>query len=238
MPQITERVYHIPTRFFVNLYLIRGNDGYTLVDAGISYKGVVNPISEALRHWGVDWDAIQSIIITHGHFDHIGGLRAIHERTEAIIYAHPADTPIIEGRQKPIFADPIDLGIRDKIFRRFAINSQAEPTEIDILIDEGDKLDGVAPGAEVIHLPGHSYGQIGLWLPEERTLIAGDAMMHMPWGLTGPFRIASPDWADVYRSIERVAQCAPDNLCLGHGAPITGNASTLVQRFYERWQDA
>lgn len=237
MPQITDRVYHIRTQLFVNMYLIKNDDGYTLVDTGTPGKAPIHAIEKALHDLNATWNDIHTIFITHAHIDHIGTLHDIQSRTQAITCVHHADAPIIQGKQTPALANPLDLGIGGRILWRVLQNQPiATPAEVNTTLEDGALLETIAPNAQAVHLPGHSYGQTGLWLPDEGTLIGGDVMMHFPWGLTHPIRVVSPDWADVRHSIERVAALAPTNLCLGHGNPILGNATQAVARFQEKLQ--
>jgi glyoxylase-like metal-dependent hydrolase (beta-lactamase superfamily II) len=87
------------------------------------------------------------------------------------------------------------------------------PVEIDRVVDDGDALEVGGLKLEVVHLPGHCPGQIGIWNPHSRTLYPGD-VMHYPTPL-GPYRIG--DAKAHSRSIQRCLDFEPALLLEGHG---------------------
>jgi glyoxylase-like metal-dependent hydrolase (beta-lactamase superfamily II) len=230
MRQLTAAVFGVLTQFNgLNGYLIRGEDGFTLVDTGL--KGFDRYVRRALRQLGSTLTDLKRIIITHAHPDHVGALPSLQQQVNATTYAHRLDAPVIRGDWPIAYPKPEELGALSRfVLGRMQSNSLV-PARIDVELSDGQTLNEVAAGACVLHLPGHSHGQIGLYLPEEKTLIGGDVLMHLPWGLTLPLRPASPDWAAVKTSIRKVAELPLENLLLGHGAPILGGAQARLEAF-------
>lgn len=227
MRQLTPTVFGILTQFNgLNAYLIRGHDGFTLVDAGL--KGFHRYVQRALRQLGSRLDALKRIVITHAHPDHVGALPKLQQMVNATTYAHRLDAPVIRGDWPMAYPKPEELSPIHRLLQGSMHRLALTPARVDVELVDGQTLPEAA-GARVIHLPGHSHGQIGLYLSEEKTLIGGDVVIHWPWGLALPLRPASPDWAAVKQSIRKAAELPLDNLLLGHGAPILGRAQARLQ---------
>jgi len=236
MQKLTEHVYGVLTsNNFLNGYLIQNGDAFTVIDVG-SDASFAQTILESIRGLGQFKAHIANIIITHAHADHFGGLKALQEQVNAPTYAHRVDALVIQGEQVAPYAAPNTLNLLDQFIASVMLGNlpPAPPARVDQVVDEGDKLDAVLPDAQVIHLPGHSYGQIGVWLPEEKTLIGGDVMMHTPLGLTMPIKAASPDWDAAKNAIHKAYDLQPKNLMLGHGSPIIGDATRKIEKLMKR----
>ena len=81
-----------------------GDRGWVLVDAGL--PGAAGPISRvAARRFGPE-SRPAAIVLTHGHYDHVGGLRTLSRRWDAPIYAHPLELPYLTGRSAYPAPDP------------------------------------------------------------------------------------------------------------------------------------
>jgi glyoxylase-like metal-dependent hydrolase (beta-lactamase superfamily II) len=233
MPQLTPHVYGILTQFkFMNAYLIQRQDHLTLVDTGLDASFVV-AIEKELTALGKSWGDIRQIVLTHCHYDHINNLGAIQHKTSATTYAHRLDAPVIRGEQPVQYAKPVTLNFFERLILP-SIPTVFNTGRVDVDVNDGDNLDAILPGAQVVHLPGHSFGQMGIWLPQEKTLIGGDVMFGLPWGLSVPFKMVSPDWDAAKTSIKKVASMNIENLCLGHGTPVIGNAHHQVQKLAQR----
>lgn len=233
MPRLTQHVYGILTQFnYMNAYLIQNDDKLTLVDTGLG-RSFVMAIEKELAAMGKTWGDIQHIVLTHCHYDHISNLAEIQQKTNATTYAHRLDAPVIRGEQAVQFADPATLNFFDRLIHR-NLSVVANTGRVDVMVTDGDVLDQILPGTQVIHLPGHTYGQIGLWLPEEKTLIGGDVMIRLPWGLSVPIKAASPDWNAVKESIKKTADMNVQNIFLGHGKPLIGNAAAKIEKLATR----
>jgi glyoxylase-like metal-dependent hydrolase (beta-lactamase superfamily II) len=233
MRQLTAAVFGILTQFnSLNAYLIRGEDGWTLVDTGL--KGFQRHIRSALARLGSSWGDIKRIFITHCHIDHVGGLPAVQQKVNATTYAHRLDAPVIRGDWPVPYPNRQALGLADRFVLARIKASVLTPARVDVELTDSQTLDQVLLGAQVVHLPGHSHGHSGLYLPNEQTLIGGDVLMHLPWGLTLPMRSASPDWEGVKHSVRKAAALPIENLLLGHGAPLLGGAQARLQQFLTR----
>lgn len=223
MLQITDHIYGIMTKLqFVNYYVIDNEGVLTVIDIGLN-AGDVQRLERELQSKGWSLEQVQHILITHAHSDHIGGLAALQVRINAHTYIHRLDAGVVRGSEKGPTEKPENLGFFGRMMLRIAANSTIEPARVDTELNGGEVLIDILPGLEVIHLPGHSYGQCGFWLPDEKLLIGGDVMMNFPWGLSKPLRPVSPDWNAVHESIRKVADLEPQILCLGHGAIVRGD---------------
>lgn len=235
MSQLTQRVYGVLTlQSFLNGYIVVHEDGtLTAIDAGMT--GYFRAFERVLGQMNRTWKDVKRIFITHAHIDHVGGLAELQAKApHAITYVHRLDAPIVRGEQLPQTARAEELGIIGRMMLPFVAKNRTAPARVDETPEDGNVLNSIAQGATVILLNGHSHGQIGLWLPQERTLIGGDVMMRFPWGLSLPLRPPSVDWQAVKKSVHRVDALGVQTLCLGHGAPLVGNATPAIQALAQK----
>jgi glyoxylase-like metal-dependent hydrolase (beta-lactamase superfamily II) len=210
-----------------NAFLIEGDDGFTLIDAGFPDKEAA--VFGAIRKLGRSPDQLKHLIFTHGHPDHIGSAAAIVRETGARTYLHPLDIPIAEsgGPFRPLQGAP---GLLRPILCRlfFHPNAPVEPVTIDEPLTDGELLP-VAGGIEVIHVPGHCAGQVALLWRPGRMLFAGDAASNT-MGLGDPLGFESLE--EGRASQHKLASLSFDAAGFGHGQPIARDAS---KRFRDRW---
>lgn len=220
----------------VNYYVLVGDDGESLILIDTAHSGeIVGALESALPSIGRTIENITHVLITHPHYDHVGGLAALQKRLPNVrTYASAIDAPIIEKQVPPVMADPATL----PAFDRFVYNQikggadNFEAARVDRPIELDDMLEDVPADLCIIDLHGHSNGQIGFFVRDERALFGGDVVMHMPHGITRPIRAVSPDWTAAQDSIRRVIDLSPATLLIGHGAPLSGDVSgTLRTRF-------
>lgn len=107
------------------------------------------------------------------------------------------------------------------MFERFGHVAPAPPVNLDRLVEHADLLDWERP-AQIVAVPGHTAGSVAAFLPEDRVVIAGDAIA-TPTGepRLGVFNV-DPEQAK--RSFRRLAQLDVSILCVGHGPAITADA--------------
>ncbi|HEX8077081.1 MAG TPA: MBL fold metallo-hydrolase, partial [Chthoniobacterales bacterium] len=160
---------------FVNVYFLgRPGSPWVLVDAGL--PGRANQIIEAAEaRFGADAPP-ESIVLTHGHFDHAGSALALAEYWNVPIYSHRLETPYLTGKSDYPPPDPT-VGGAIAFLSRFMLasarNLSARLREL-----QPNEVPGAA-GWEWLATPGHSPGHISLFRPSDRVLIAGDAFATM-----------------------------------------------------------
>lgn len=202
-----------------NVYIIDEPDGLTLIDAGM--PGAVKRILGAVASLGREPREVKRILVTHQHIDHIGGLAAIADATGAEIWAHPTDTPAIEGRaRRDAPHGPLGLVFRTAFFPRL------RPAKITHTAVEGDVtpvLSGEG-GLQVIETPGHTMGHISFYLPSRRLLFAGDAVRESGGRILPPPAMVTYDMPLAIQSARKLAEMSVDICLPGHGSPVTSEA--------------
>lgn len=216
----------------VNVYFLGppGRHPWVLVDAGLpgSARRVVAAAERRFGHGARP----AAIVLTHGHFDHIGALRSLAERWDVPVYAHALELPYLTGRSP---YPPPDPTVGGGAMARLSWMYPKGP------IDLGARVrplpaDGTAPGLpgwRAIHTPGHSPGHVSLYREDDRLLIAGDAFVTTKQesaiaALTKPRQVRrppayfTPDWQSARRSVEELAALHPAIAATGHGVPMQG----------------
>lgn len=218
---------HVVPMGMANAFLIEGDDGLTLIDAGFPGKEAV--AIGAIRELGHSPDELRHLIFTHGHPDHIGSAAAIVRETGARTYMHPLDIPIAEsgGPFRPMRPAPGLLGqVLCRLF--FHPEERLAPVAIDEPLTAGDVLP-IAGGLEVIHTPGHCAGQVSLLWHPGRMLFAGDVGTNI-MGLGDPVGFESLE--EGRASQRKLARLSFNAVGFGHGKPIASDASA---RFRSKW---
>jgi glyoxylase-like metal-dependent hydrolase (beta-lactamase superfamily II) len=217
---------------FVNVVFVGhpGQPDWVLVDTGI--PGTADRIAAtAAERFGADVPP-RAIVLTHGHFDHVGTLERLVERWDVPVYAHALERPYLDGSASYPKADPSVGG------GMMALLSPLYPRSP---VDVGHRLrdlpaDGRIPGLpdwRWIHTPGHSVGHVSLWRAADRTLIAGDAFITVAGEsayatatqapeIHGPPKYFTHDWQAADRSVTRLAALEPEMVVTGHGRALHG----------------
>ncbi len=234
MKRITDTVYNVDLfGGAVNFYVVDTGSGLAVIDMGAS-PDHLKALETGLHRNNLAMANVNHLLVTHTHSDHVGCLAALQQRTQATTYAHTADAPIIRGNQAVATPDASELNIVDRMLLPAIRGAKFAPARVDIEIMDGDTLDDVIPGLQVVHLPGHTHGHVGYWLPEERILFGGDVIMNFFGRITMPFHFASPDWAQAKASVKKVADMNPHILCSGHGPVLVGNVRERVAPLLRR----
>ena len=236
-PAVTSDLALVRTGF-VNLF-IYGRPGapsgtWVLIDGGL--PGSASRITRAACEWIGPWARPAAIILTHGHFDHVGSLPYLAELWDVPVYAHRLELPYLTGRSSYPPPDPTvgggAMSLMSPLYPRGPFNFGKR---VQSLPEDGSVP--FMPGWRWVATPGHSPGHISLFRAEDRVLIAGDAVVttkqesaiaaltYQP-ELHGPPKYFTPDWSLARRSVVRLAELEPDVLVTGHGPPMRGPEMT------------
>lgn len=211
------------------VYLIDDADGYTLIDTSIG--SAAPKILQQLSTSGRNPADVRRILITHAHPDHIGSTPALKEATGAQVWSSAIERPVIEGRQ-PIARPEGDkrTGLA-RIIRPPMTTMKGTP--VDRELSDGECLDEVMGGLQVVFTPGHAPGHLAFWQPAQRILFCGDVIFRLP-NLRLPFTIVTVDMDENKRSIARLAALDARIVCFGHGDPLTENTAERIRSFAQR----
>lgn len=222
MPVLAPGIVHIAASKSSNSFLVDGDGGLTLVDAG-SGKGV-DPLLRAIAESGRDPADLNRIVLTHAHPDHVQGAPALREHTGARVLIHAADAAWLAAGRVP--AD----GRSSAAARRYDRLPAAHwtPLKPDATVEDGELVAG-SGGLRVIHTPGHSPGHIALLHEPTRTVLVGDAVFHARGLGYGPATFA----ADPAARASGAARIPADVTAVGfgHGAPLSGAGVEAFQAF-------
>lgn len=208
---VTPDIFQL-TRFgAVNSFLVREEDGFTLVDT--MFRGSAGRLIEAASAQGA---TITRILLTHAHDDHTGSLVAVSKALpDAEVIAPKRDAKLIRGDKSPEPGEP-----DGKLLGGYP----ALDVTISRELIEGDRVGSL----EVIDTPGHSPGQQAFLDPRTNTLIAADAYSNILGLATtaGPYsRFPLPGFVTWHRptaleSAKKLRDLKPDLLLVGHGKPF------------------
>lgn len=196
----------------VNLWLVRGSDGWTLIDSGPPETGdqVVAALSAATQGNGPT-----QVLLTHGHIDHVGGLQAIRFTWKTPVICHQDELPYVNGELD--YRDAPARGLLFMLARYFF------PTTAGVKVARQIQRGESVAGMIAIHLPGHTPGQIGFLHPGDQAMICGDALMNRNDRLSPPFAIATADPRQARASMRRISELDFLHLLPSHGEPILRN---------------
>jgi glyoxylase-like metal-dependent hydrolase (beta-lactamase superfamily II) len=161
-----------------------------------------------------DWQ-ITHILLTHAHFDHVGGLGELKEATGAPIYAH---------------AGAVEMLARAGVAAAVWGFQMEEPPPPEKLLAEGELLEVGRLRLQVLYTPGHAPGHVCFYLPDEGVLFDGDVLFQQGIGRTD---LPGGDYALLMRSIEEKILTLPDETQVfpGHGEPTTVGAERELNPF-------
>jgi len=191
-----------------NLFLVRGRDRDLLIDAGLGIATLREELADLFERPVV-------AVATHRHYDHIGGL---HEFDEIVVHRDDADAVTRRGQFGSLMAAAYEpeyvamLTGPDEVAPDVLVDAlpfdgydpalyEVRPVSPTRIVDEGDVVGTGDRTFTLLHLPGHTPGELGLWDAETRTLFSGDCVYE-----SGLFLDEMPESniADYVRSMERL----------------------------------
>jgi glyoxylase-like metal-dependent hydrolase (beta-lactamase superfamily II) len=203
----------------VNAYLVPVEAGYALIDTGD--PGLTFLLFQALDRHKISLDQLKLIILTHIHYDHIGGLWAVQARSGAPVMVHQAEAAdlaagrvVIPPGVYPSTRLLSRLGRWLSRFCRFP-GYQAEH----VVSEEEMPLHDFGLNGSVLHTPGHSPGSISILLDNGDAFVGDLCPNLFPRKLWSHFPPYAYDIATVYESWDKLLSRPIKLLYPGHGAP-------------------
>jgi glyoxylase-like metal-dependent hydrolase (beta-lactamase superfamily II) len=216
--EVVKGIHRVEGIGIANVYLIL-DERIAVVDTGKSGDG--QKILKYLGSLSRGPSDVSTIILTHYHPDHCGGLGVLKRKTGAQVIAHELESDYISGR-KPIPNQSLTLKLVS-VFLRY------EKLNVDRTVRDGERLDEF--GLRVIHTPGHTPGSICLLSEEKRVMFTGDTVGYSAGQIVGPRKAFSLDVEEAMRSVRRLSEFEFDVVLGGHGEPLIGNASAKIKEW-------
>lgn len=203
-----------------NCYLVREEDGFTLVDTNLS--GSAEAILEAAQKLQAP---IVRILLTHAHGDHVGSVDALHAKLpEAEVIISARDARFLAGERS------LDPGEPQAKLRGSYTTITTKPTR---LLQPGERIGSL----EAIASPGHTPGHLAFLDTRDRSLIAGDAYQTQGGiavaGIIRPFfplpAMATWHLPTALQSARALRALAPSRLAVGHGPVLEAPLAAMDQ---------
>ena len=217
--QITPHIFKLdlPYRVPVGVWLVRADEGWTVVDAGApGFEDAT--LKQILAQTG--GEIPKRLILTHGHLDHAAAAQRMRDEWKLLVAAGRAEIPYLLG---PAHYNSIPGHLSYRLL-------QLSPPpligrNVQLPLDEGMVLDGL----DVFEVPGHAPGMLALLHRKDRALICGDTFAATGGKLGDPLSIFTYDLALNRQSQARLAALDFDHLLVSHGPPILNEGRARAQ---------
>jgi glyoxylase-like metal-dependent hydrolase (beta-lactamase superfamily II) len=209
---------------FMCQFLLRGKERAVLVDTGLraTPEEALVPYLEGI---GCPPEQLDLVMITHADVDHCGGNRALRARAPRASFAcHELDRRWIESNRAMLaenysWYEAYGFGLPEDM-KQWILAELGGDSPIDIGLRGGETL-RLGPGwrVELVHLPGHTPGHLGIWDPRSRTALIVDAVLERGIYDRAGTLLIPPRYYDAqaYRAtIERVRSLQPELLLTAH----------------------
>jgi hydroxyacylglutathione hydrolase len=221
---MSTKIIGIPTNT-ANAYFLVG-ERVILVDSGS--PGNEKHILETLEHHQLQPKDLSLILLTHGHWDHLGSAEAIKAVSKAPIALHHADLGLAaagKAKLKP-------YGFGTALLEPYFSSKRFYPITPDLILNGTETLEAYGVNAKLLETPGHTDGSVSVLLDNGDAII-GDV-------LRGDFVLGNrPNWHFFYddlnvvrSSIKKLLSLKLERLFVGHGKPFS--FGSLEQRFSKR----
>lgn len=147
----------------VNTYIIGGE---TTDDCMVIDPGEAAPVIDYLKENQLN---CTHILLTHGHFDHIGGVRQVKDAFHAKVCIHALDEPALHSSL-------ISLAL--------ILGGHMEEVDADFILQDGETVRGAGLELRVLHTPGHTMGGVCYLIEKDRVIFSGDTLFKESYGRT------------------------------------------------------
>ena len=184
--------------------------GVILVDVG--YPGELDQLEAGLADAGLSLSDVRAALLTHQDGDHAGALADLVDRTGAVVYAHEACAPYVDGREHPIKSPE---------------GQRYEPIDVDVELVGGVRFRTAAGPMDVVFTPGHAPGHVSLHFPQTGALLAADALTADESGLAGPSEEFTLEMDEALDSVERLAERETQGILCYHGGYVEADSGRV-----------
>jgi hydroxyacylglutathione hydrolase len=220
-----------------NTYLIQGDAGYILVDAG-------NPHQEKrffrlLGQYGLRPEDIRLIVVTHVHFDHVGSLSAIKAECRCPVMVHEKEYHLLK-EAKLVFSRGTNLQGKGASFAAAQLAKYSpsmktfkfEPVEAEIVVSGEVSLEKFGIAGRVIPTPGHTAGSLSVLLADGQAFVGDLTANYVPFGLSSVFPPFADDGDELLESWMKLLAAGAQTIAPGHGQ--TFSAEVLRDEYNRR----
>lgn len=222
------------TNQIISPVIMEDEHNMVLVDTG--YSSQIELFDEVAKKNDIILDRLTYIIITHHDFDHIGSLAEFKRRYPHVkVLASSIEKEYIEKQRKPLRLEQAEkrysfLSEDDKrqalIFHKML--ESVEGVEVNGVL-KNHQIIPIGKGIEVIYTPGHTEGHISLYVKENKTLIAGDALVLINDRLEIPYPEFAYDADKAKESIKTLFNYEIEEIICYHGGLYKGNWKDILK---------
>jgi glyoxylase-like metal-dependent hydrolase (beta-lactamase superfamily II) len=204
---------------FDHAYIIQ-DQGTIMIDGGAPKQA--KAFSKALENASIKPEEVQLIVLTHGHWDHIGSAKEIKEITGGKIAMHQREKHWLESSLKPMPPGATTWGhIFGSIIKVFLPLIHIPATDVDVVLgDEEVSLAEYGIQGKVVYTPGHSSGSVSVLLETGDAFVGDMAMNKFPLRLSPGLPIFAEDWAQLMESWKQLLNQGVKTIYPSHGEPF------------------
>ncbi len=203
-------------------YVIQ-DEGTIVIDCGDPNK--IKHFLKGIEKASIKPEEVQLIVLTHGHWDHIGSAKDVKEATGAKIAMHEREKDWLEKSLKP---QPPGVTLWGKVFinllKLFMPLIHIPATEVDVVLkDEEFTLAEYGIPGKVIYTPGHSSGSVSVLLETGDVFVGDLAMNKFPLRFSPGLPIFAEDWDKVIESWKMLLDQGAQTVYPAHGEPFSAD---------------